>query len=176
MDQHIQQLDLPDDFLYKSLIPNLDKINETVYGIHGKVNLWFDVNEALLWIHMTENLTHLTTSDGSFLSQIPANFAEGESPFIALFNRTLCINFAGEKSLGILENILNSLWETWGSPFKAVCKPRLIVEQYDRKLELPYKYLISNSDICGTVSGMHGRVHLWPSAEQALLWINVAEN
>jgi hypothetical protein len=30
--------------------------------------------------------------------------------------------------------------------------------------------------ICAMVSGMHGKVHLWPYKNQAVLWINMAEN
>jgi hypothetical protein len=41
---------------WKSSIVNLNKTYETVYEIHVKVYLWPYVNQALLWINMTENL------------------------------------------------------------------------------------------------------------------------
>jgi hypothetical protein len=36
---------------WKFPMPNFDRINETVHGIHGKEYSWLYVNQALLWIN-----------------------------------------------------------------------------------------------------------------------------
>jgi hypothetical protein len=43
---------------------------ETICGIHGKVHLLHYVNQALLWISMSENLNCITTFSASFPYQI----------------------------------------------------------------------------------------------------------
>jgi hypothetical protein len=62
----------------------------------------------------------------------------------------------------------------------ALCETGFVIYQYDCEstfLVCSEIVLISNfSNVCGTVYGAYGEVHLWPNIKYSSLWISLAEN
>jgi hypothetical protein len=76
------------------------------------------------------------------------------------------------------QNLWNCLWVTWKGHFVALSRLCCIMIQYSRKSELPENFWRKSNihNICKTVYGTCGKLHLLAYVNLALLWISMPQN
>lgn len=112
---------------------------EWFYGIHGRVNFWYNGNWALLWINICENPNCVTFSGMKWLIEYmekPIHGLKGtrfysESIYVKIW---IALRHLVEVSqIKFKQDLRNTLLDTWNSPFTDLHKPEFITNQYSWK-------------------------------------------